>query len=155
AAFAALVRRHGTMVHAVCRRVLRDPHAADDVFQATFLALASRAGNPSWRESVGGWLHVVAHRLALRAPAHARRRRRYEDRAGASTPGDPLEEITGRELCVALDEELGHLPVHCRAPLVLCCLEGATRDEAAQRLGWSLAMLKRRLARGRALLHDR
>src|SRR5207244_864919 len=39
-----------------------------------------------------------------------------------------------------------------RAPLVLCCLEGTTRDEAAQQLGWSVATLKGRLERGRALL---
>src|SRR5206468_11018458 len=80
---------------------------------------------------------------------------RHEGRARAGAPGDPLEELSGRELCVALDEELGRLPEHCRAPLVLCCLEGATRDEAARRLGWTLATLKRRLARGRALLQDR
>src|SRR5207249_1901961 len=110
----------------------------------TFLALASRAGGHSWRDSVGGWLHVVAHRLALRARANARRRDplarvpRHEGRARAGAPGDPLEELSGRELCVALDEELGRLPEHCRAPLVLCCLEGATRDEAARRLGWTL-----------------
>jgi hypothetical protein len=32
-----------------------------------------------------------------------------------------------------------------RAPIVLCCLEGNTRDEAAQSLGWSVSTLKRRL----------
>ncbi|MHC5543210.1 RNA polymerase sigma factor, partial [Singulisphaera rosea] len=29
AAFGVLVDRHGPMVHAVCRRILRDDHAAD------------------------------------------------------------------------------------------------------------------------------
>jgi DNA-directed RNA polymerase specialized sigma24 family protein len=43
AAFAAIVERYGPLVLGVARRILRDPDAADDVFQATFLALARSA----------------------------------------------------------------------------------------------------------------
>src|SRR5262249_46601413 len=57
-----------------------------------------------------------------------------------------------RELVGALDEEVNRLPERYRAPLVLCHLEGRTRDEAARELGWSLATLKRRLEQGRDLL---
>src|SRR3954465_8693945 len=57
-AFAELVRRHGPMVIATCRRVLHpDVHTADDAFQAAFLVLATKAASVSPPERVGAFLH--------------------------------------------------------------------------------------------------
>src|SRR5262249_54759773 len=64
AAFAALVRRHGGMVLGVCRSVLRSGPDVEDVFQSTFLLLATRAGSIRNPGSVGSFLHGVAYRLA-------------------------------------------------------------------------------------------
>jgi RNA polymerase sigma factor (sigma-70 family) len=155
AAFAELMRRHGPLVLGVCRRLLRDPNDADDAFQATFLVLARKAASISNRESVGGWLYQVAHNTAVKTRLSAAARRRRERRAGARPPADVLDEVTGRELLAVLDEELTRLPRRLRAPLVLCHLEGRTRDEAARELGWSLGTLKRRLDEGRGILRAR
>jgi RNA polymerase sigma factor (sigma-70 family) len=154
-AFASLVRRHGAMVLGVGRRVLHQTADAEDVFQATFLTLARRAGSRRWHASVGNWLYLVAHRLALSARADSERRARHEAQGRVASPADPLAEVSGRELCAILDEEVARLPERLRGPLVLCCLEGQTRDEAARSLSWSLGTLKRRLEQGRALLRTR
>src|SRR5215510_9615571 len=74
-AFELLVWRHGRMVYSVCRRILRNEHDADDAFQATMLVLARKANSVSRVDSLGGWLHRVACRVALRARENASRRR--------------------------------------------------------------------------------
>src|SRR5437868_4709815 len=78
AAFVALVKRHGPLVLKVCRRILSDEHDIEDAFQATFLVLALKAAAISWDDSVGGWLHAVARRLALNTRNGASRRRNRE-----------------------------------------------------------------------------
>src|SRR5215470_9755340 len=152
AAFAGLVRRHGPMVLGVCRRVLANSHDAEDAFQATFLVLAQKARTLRLREALGSWLYGVAFRLARRTLADSARRRFHESRARVRSFPDTVAEITLREAQVALDEALTRLPERYRAPLVLCCLEGKSRDEAAQELHCSLNTLKNRLERGRELL---
>jgi hypothetical protein len=65
-----------------------------------------------------------------------------------------VDRVTGRELLAALDEELDKLTPRYREPLVLCYLEGLTRDEAAVQLGVPAATLKVQLERGRKRLGD-
>jgi RNA polymerase sigma factor (sigma-70 family) len=154
AAFAVLVRRHGPMVQGVCRRVLGNPADADDAAQATFLVLARKAGSTRWRPSVASWLYATARQVALNARTARARRVKHEGRAGVKPPASPLAEISGEELLAILDEELGRLPERYRAPVVLCCVEGLTRDEAAIQLGVPAATLKGQLERGRKRLHD-
>jgi RNA polymerase sigma factor (sigma-70 family) len=155
AAFATLVRRHGAMVLGVGRRLLHDAHAAEDVFQATFLILARNAASIRKQQALGSWLYGVAYRVAIRARRAAACRRRRERRVPALPPADPAAEVTWRELGTVLDEELRRLPERYRAPLVLCFMEGKTQDEAARELGCCKSTLRRRLELGRERLRRR
>jgi RNA polymerase sigma factor (sigma-70 family) len=154
-AFAALLWRHGPMVLGVCRRVLRHAHDAEDACQAAFLVLARKAAAIRKHASLGSWLHGVAFRVAMNLRRRVGRRGRREEALVDLPQADTTADVSWRELQVVLDEELRRLPEHYRAPLVLCYLEGLTRDEAAQHLGWSTGTVRGRLARGRALLRAR
>jgi RNA polymerase sigma factor (sigma-70 family) len=153
AAFEALVRRHGPLVLAACRQVLRDDAAAEDAFQATFVALYQKAAAIRKQPALGGWLFRVARRTALRARRAADRRSRHEARA--NPPGISASDLSWREACDLLHAELDRLPETYRSTLVLCYLEGLPRDEAARRLGWSVTVLRGRLERARLRLRDR
>jgi RNA polymerase sigma factor (sigma-70 family) len=156
AAFAALVRRHGSMVWHVSQRIVDQKQDAEDVFQAVFLVLSRKAGRIAWRDSVANWLYQVAFRLAHEARTTSRRRQAKEGNANPHrTADDPLADISLREILVLLEEELSKLPSSLRMPIVLCLLEGEGQETSARRLGWSLATLKRRLTRGRQVLHAR
>src|SRR5437588_11211058 len=97
-AFTELVVRHGGLVLGVARRHLPDRHAAEDVVQSTFLALARNARRLGRPPSLVNWLYTVAVRQARKARLRfarndARLKRLLSPAAGA----DPLAEVSGRE----------------------------------------------------------
>ena len=155
AAFATLVQRHGAMVLGVCHRVLRDVHAAEDAFQATFLVLARKAPSVVPRDRVANWLYGVAYRTANESRVRTARRLARE----AKVARRPLEKSPAEsslpDLREILDDELAALPSRYRGPLVLCELEGLSRHDAAQRLAIREGTLSSRLARGKARLRER
>jgi RNA polymerase sigma factor (sigma-70 family) len=149
AAFELLVWRHGPMVLAACRRVLKDAHSAEDAFQAAFLVLSRKAG--SVRGSAAGWLHRVALRVCLRM------KRRLplvslESDPLASPAADPVE---AAERSAILDEEVARLPEFLRVPVVVCYLQGHTTERAAEVLGIPRGTVLSRLATARKRLATR
>ena len=157
-AFTALVSRHAGLVAGVCRRVLRNEQDVEDAFQATFLVLSRRARSRFIPESVASWLHSVAFRLALRTRKNAARRQQVErdhQAQTATTYATSSSVQQCRELQELLDQELARLPESCRIALILCYLEGRTRDQAARQSGCSLRTIDRRLEEGRQLLRAR
>ncbi|HEV3122646.1 MAG TPA: sigma-70 family RNA polymerase sigma factor, partial [Isosphaeraceae bacterium] len=155
AAFDVLLARHGAMVWAVCRHLLRNSHDASDAFQGTFLVLVRKADTVRVEGSLGNWLYGVACRVALRTRSDVVRRRSIEGlvatRAAVASQSPSLFD----DLRPVIHEELIKLPAKYRAPVVLCYMEGLTHGEASAKLGWPLGTVKGRLARARDLLRGR
>ena len=156
-AFAALVARHGPMVLATCRAVLRHEHDVEDAFQATFLVLARKAPSVRAGDALGGWLHRVAYRVAVQAniavqaeaPVRVGDVGDGDDDPGLGPPGPELD------LRSIVHEEVDRLPEGLRLPVVLCDLEGLTYEQAAGRLDWTEPTLRHRLVKARQRLRHR
>jgi RNA polymerase sigma factor (sigma-70 family) len=154
AAFELVIWRHGAMVQAVCRRVLSRSNDVDDAFQATFLVLLLKARSIRRRESLAGWLHRVALRVAQRCRRASFNRLRREQ-AVAHVEALPPARTDEIDLGPLLHAEIDRLPERLRGPFVLCVLEGKTNEEAARLLGVPHGTVLSRLSRARERLRHR
>jgi len=159
ASFEALVQRYGPMVMRLCRRLLRHTEDAEDVFQATFLVFSQKAASIRKSVSIGSWLYGSAYRIA----SNVRNRTVYRSQqisppaseCVASVLPNAAEEVTWREVCLVLDEELLRLPEKYRGPILLCFVEGKSQQAAARQLGMPRKTFIRLLEHGRKLLSAR
>jgi RNA polymerase sigma factor (sigma-70 family) len=155
-AFAELVRRHGPVVLAICRRVTRNRDDAEDAFQATFLVLARKAGQIRRGEPLGAWLYGVAVNTARVALSRTCRRRARETLVTEwhDVPGRPPPVKDSDDVRMLL-EEVARLSDGHRKAVVLCELEGRSRSAAAKELGIPEGTLSSRLAEARHTLAAR
>jgi enediyne biosynthesis protein E4 len=155
AAFEILLWRHGPMVLRTCRRIAPQRVDAEDAFQATFLVFCRKAGSIGKGEALGSWLYKVAYRIARKAQMQAARRETTADRVEEVAAPDAVDDLLWQDLRPILDEELNRLPEKYRAPVVLCYLEGKTKEQAARELGWPHGTVSGRLARAKEVLRAR
>jgi len=153
AAFEVLVWRYGPLVLGVCSRLLGHEQDTEDVFQATFLALARKAGSIDMREALAGWLHTTASRTALRL--RARRDRPQLQGLPEDVPAPERSEPVETDLRAVLDEEIARLPLGYRLPVILVYFQGRTIAEAAQQLGCPRGTVCSRLSWARKRLSTR
>jgi RNA polymerase sigma factor (sigma-70 family) len=153
-AFAMLVERRGALVAGACARMLPNRADAEDAFQAVFWVLARRAAALGRSVSLAGWLHAVAVRVCLNDRKMERRRQRRMQEA-AKTTQESTQPQRLDELKLVIDEELAALPQRLREVVVLCDLEGCSREEVARTLSLPLGTVSSRLARGREVMRKR
>ena len=155
AAFAELVRRHIDLVHSAARRMVGDAHLADDVTQATFLALAKSATQLTERAVLAGWLHRTAQNIAAQTVRTDVRRRAREQEAAAmnellaSSPEADWEQIAPH-----LDAALGDLTEPERDAVMLRYFQRQSARDMAQTLGISDEAAQKRVSRAMDRLRE-
>ncbi len=151
AAFGELVRRHGSAVRALVRRMGADPALADDIAQDACLMAFERISEFRGEGTFQAWLKRIASRLYLK------RVRRELARALDQDPGEG-EAGDGRGAADArldLDEALRSLAPGERVCVSLCYGAGFSHAEAAELLNAPLGTVKSHVKRGLDKLRER
>ncbi|MBA3812617.1 MAG: RNA polymerase sigma factor [Caulobacteraceae bacterium] len=145
-AFGELVRRHGSAVRALVRRMGADGALADDLAQDAFLAAFERIAEFRGEGAFQAWVKRIAARLYVK---RWRRDARLDLVAEPSDP-DPRPGIgeAGAADRIDLDAALRSLPAAERVCVSLCYGGGLSHAEAALALNTPLGTVKSHVKRG-------
>lgn len=155
-AYARLLDRHLTRVHAVARRFLFDAAEAEDVAQEVFLRVWTHA--PRWAPEgarLTTWLYRITMNLCID-------RKRKVTALPLEAAGEPEDERPSAytlhhrgEMQAHLALALAALPENQRAAIVLSYYEGLGNVETASILNTTVGAVELLLVRARRALKDR
>ncbi|MBL8822951.1 MAG: sigma-70 family RNA polymerase sigma factor [Planctomycetia bacterium] len=149
-AFSVLMKRHGSLVWGVCRRLLIRHHDAEDAFQATFIVLARKAATLRQPEQLAAWLHGVAQRTAWQISRQQKLSHAMEPLL--DIPVADAQLATWKECRQIIDQAVSKLPASLRIVFLLSQYEEQTTLAIARKLGVPEGTVVSRLHRARKLL---
>ncbi|HRD47743.1 MAG TPA: RNA polymerase sigma factor [Caulobacter sp.] len=142
-AFGELVRRHGSAVRGLLRRMGAEASVADDIAQDAFLAAFERVAEYRGEGTFSAWVRRIAARLYVR---RWKKEARFDLEAEAADEGHGGESLAATR--IDLDEALKTLSPSERLCVSLCYGAGLSHVEAADALNTPLGTVKSHVKRG-------
>lgn len=164
AALSRLIERYQSHVYRFGMKMCRNHEDAEDVLQETLLAAARTMNGFRGASSMSTWFYSIARSFCIKK----RRRSKFAPAMEESLEQDahhavraledpgrtPEEQMQASQLEQALEAAIGSLDEKYREILVLRDVEGLTAPEVAEVTEISVAAVKSRLHRARAMLRD-
>lgn len=150
-AFAALYRHTAPHLYGVALRITRDRSSAEDVVQDVLAKLWSGAARfDAARGSAMGWLLTMARNRALDLIARRGRDAPLPEEFDAlpDPAEDALSALAGRQDAARLHACLDALSADQRRAILVAFFDGATHEEASEKLGTPLGTVKSWVRRG-------
>jgi len=156
--FGVLVNEHAEMLLTYIRATVRDPGAADDIFQETTIVAWRRFDDYDQSRPLAAWLRGIARKLIL---AHHSRRGRgpsYCSEAVLEALDERMAHLddqqgdTWQDKTAALQTCLEHLPDSLRRCVELFYRNDHKTEEIARQMDTTREAVKKRLQRARGLL---
>jgi RNA polymerase sigma-70 factor (ECF subfamily) len=158
---AALYRQHGEAVRAFVGGRVRDPGAAEDICQETFLAAIARGVPPGSPEDAARWIFAIARNKVLRwhrddrgarargAPAEGEGK---DPASSVPVRLDPERPLEDREERARVRAAVGALEPELREVILLRYEGGLDYRAVAERLAVPVSTIQGRLKRARIAL---
>ena len=160
-AFRSIFERHAPAVRRYLRDLFRDPAAADEATQETFVRAHARLDAIRDADRLGPWLFGIARHVHLER-RRALKRVRFSGSMDSEDGPEPVDTapspeqlILGREADTVLADALGVLSEERRAALLLRLDHGLGYGDIAEQMGWSVQKVKNEIHRGRLQLRSR
>ena len=151
-AFGELVRRHGSAVRGLLRRMGADGALADDLAQDAFLAAFEQITDFRGEGTFQAWVKRIAARLYVK---RWRKDVKTDLMAVLPEPDGAKSEQGGAADRIDLDDALGALSPAERMCVSLCYGGGLSHAEAADALNTPLGTVKSHVKRGLDKLRER
>ncbi|MCL5884651.1 MAG: RNA polymerase sigma factor [Deltaproteobacteria bacterium] len=161
ASFGEIVRRYKHLVYAAALQIVKDPAAAQDVAQETFISAFEALKDLRSLEAFPPWLRKIARNKALAWRKEQDRLAPLEDAGVLPSPleASAMETETECNEADAFQAEVrkvvSSLSDTLRFPLLLCYLDDVPTAEAARFLGISEGAVRKRLHDGKKKLQER
>ena len=152
AAFGELVRRHGSSVRGVLRRMGAAPAEADDVAQDAFLTAFERIAEFRGEGTFAAWVKKIAARLYLR---RLQREKKLGALAVEAADEETRPQRSDADAAIDLDGALKALGATERLCVTMCFGAGLSHTEAAEALNLPLGTVKSHVKRGLDKLRTR
>jgi RNA polymerase sigma-70 factor (ECF subfamily) len=159
AACEGLLRRYQNRLYRYLLRMVREPAAAEDLFQQTWLRVMKNIDRYDSQRPFEPWLFSIARNLALdelrrRAPESLDEAEERLDRTGFTEP-DALSALLAQEQSNRLNDAISELPAIYREVLTLRFEEEMKLEEIAEVWGAPVSTVKTRLQRALKALRRR
>ncbi len=160
-AFGEIVKTYQHPVYAMAVQITRDPAAAQDIAQDTFISAFKALKDLRSEESFAPWLRSIARNRALSWRKEQGRLASLEEAGVLQASFKPSRiEIEAERIEVETFREgvrgiLSSLSDALRFPILLCYLNGISTAEAARFLGIKEGTLRKRLHEGKKKLQMR
>jgi RNA polymerase sigma-70 factor (ECF subfamily) len=158
-AFESIYRDHHRYVEMLARRIIIDPHRAEDIAQEAFLRLARQLLSHQGEIRVRAWLHRTTTNLAIDEHRRLRTMQHYQEQASPAEElhralegyheGHPERAAERREIRLLIVRVIEHLPERYRRILALRELEGMDYPHIAERMNLSVSAVESLLFRAR------